>query len=767
MGRTLYVNTGHFTAAFDAVTCELRWRKVIDFKPDSIPIGDNNRGPAYLDGKIFRGTVDGRLIALNANTGEILWDVHPTVQSREPPLLETFVSAPIAWQGTVLIGIGISELFGTPGRLMAFDANTGKQLWSVNTTPGNPPARSGGGFWTTYSLDPKTGEVFGPVANPYPDYDRGNPPDKDLTKLTDSVISVDARTGRLNWYRQVVPLDDHDYDLSTAPTLYRTSRGQGGRDMMAIVGKFGRVFGLERDTQLLAFDTPATTLENDQEPLTSTWTYVCPGVNGGAQFNGAAYHSGLGALYVGMIDFCSWYAKGANLGSPESDGIGGYNVKDWASAAKLQAPRGWITAIDGKSGRVLWQYQAGSQVQAGLVPTKSSLLFAGDTHGNLLILNAKTGELLRSINTGGALNSGLISYQVGGQQYVAATVGGATENPSTVAGPLKVAVYGLYGSGKPRAVTLDRLQPPPGPRQTREEAMFAANCGICHGSNGQGGSAPPLMRQSQLADPELLKHFLKADLLVPMPHLYPGVLEDKDVEMIAEYLRTSVFKCGPEEPQSCQPPAKPHSGGIPAWKAVYSVLTSPRCINCHPVRSPKLPTFPVSPNNSTYPQDYPRQGDDRHPHLYGVIRGDSFDLPTAEGTGIVHPGKGPPFERCTFCHGNHNDPVTGIPGTLDPKDPTHAPFWALAPAEMAWESAPGVAFTGPELCAQLKDPNRNGHRELSDILEHLKHEPLVNWAFNPGTRPNGEARTTPPISHDGLIQAFQQWIAEGAPCPNS
>jgi len=114
-----------------------------------------------------------------------------------------------------------------------------------------------------------------------------------------------------------------------------------------------------------------------------------------------------------------------------------------------------------------------------------------------------------------------------------------------------------------------------------------------------------------------------------------------------------------------------------------------------------------------------------------------------------------------------NDPVTGIPGTFDPKDPTHAPFWALAPAEMAWESAPGVAFTGPELCAQLKDPNRNGHRELSDILEHLKHEPLVNWAFNPGTRPNGEARTTPPISHDGLIQAFQQWIAEGAPCPNS
>jgi len=535
VGRILYVNTAHLTAAFDAVTCKVHWRKVIGFKPDSIPIGDNNRGSAYLNGKIFRGTVDGRLIALDANTGEILWDVHPTVQDPASNKLETFVSAPIAWQGKVFIGIGISDSFGTPGRLMAFDANTGKQLWSVNTTPGNPPAPSGGGFWTTYSLDPKTGEVFGPVANPYPDFDRGNPPDKDFTKLTNSVISVDTATGRLNWYYQVVPLDDHDYDFSTAPTLYRTSKGQGGRDMIALVGKFGRVLALDRDTQLLAFNTPAEPLENDQDPLTSTWTHVCPGVNGGAQFNGAAYHPGLGTLYVGMIDFCSWYAKGANFGTADLAGIGGSQVKDWASAAKLDAPRGWITAIDGNSGRVQWQYQAESQVQAGLVPTKSGLLFAGDTHGNLLVFNAKTGELLRSIDTGGALNSGLISYQVGGEQYVAAADGGGTENPSTVAGPLKVAVYGLRGSGKPRVVTLDRLQPPAALVQTPEQAMFAANCGQCHGPIGQGGSSPPLMRQSQLADPALLKQFLET-VLVPMPHLYPGVLEDKDVELIAKYL---------------------------------------------------------------------------------------------------------------------------------------------------------------------------------------------------------------------------------------
>jgi glucose dehydrogenase len=451
------------------------------------------------------------LIALDANSGELLWDVHPTVQDPNG-LTETFVAAPIAWQGKVFIGIAISDLAGTPGRLMAFDANTGEKLWSFNTIPGNPPPPSGGAFWTTYSLDPKTGEVFAPVANPYPDFNRDLVPgDKDLTKFTDSVISVDAASGKLNWSYQVVPLDDHDYDLGAAPTLYRTfqDKNKDGGNMVLLAGKVGSVFALNRETRMLAFSTPATTLDNEQEPLTGNWMRVCPGVNGGAQFNGAAYHPEIGALYVGMVDFCSWYIKGRSFGDPALAGIGGAQVKDWASAAKLQAPRGWITAIDGKSGRVLWQYHAESQVQAGLVPTKSGLLFAGDTHGNLLVFNAKNGSLLKSIDTGGALNSGLISYSVVGQQYVAATVGGATENPSTVAGPLRVVVYGLDGNGKPEVVTLDRLEPPPGPGQTAEEAVFAANCAQCHGSKGTIGSSPPLLRQSQLADPELLKQFLQ------------------------------------------------------------------------------------------------------------------------------------------------------------------------------------------------------------------------------------------------------------------
>jgi alcohol dehydrogenase (cytochrome c) len=400
VGRTLYTTTFRATYAFDAVSCRLRWRDVIHLT--RVFAANSNRGVGYLDGKIFRGTADGHLIALDANTGQRLpaWP-KDGVDAADPTKHEAFVSAPVAWQGKVFIGIGVSDN-GVAGRLMAFDANTGNKLWSFNTTLGFP---SGGGFWSSYSLDPKTGEVFGPVSNPNPDFNRGNPPDKDLTKFTNSVISVDTASGKLNWSYQVVPLDEHDWDLSPAPTLYRTSKGKHGRDMIALAGKSGRVYGIDRGTQLLEFNTRATTLENDQVPLNGTWMRVCPGLQGGAMFTGTAYHPGTGMLYVGMNDHCAWYIK--NNAIDYGVGGGGTVVKDWPAAVKGQAQKGWITAIDGNSGRVLWQYQAESQVLAGLVPTKSGLLFGGDTHGNLLVLNAKTGDLLKTIDTGGALNSGL------------------------------------------------------------------------------------------------------------------------------------------------------------------------------------------------------------------------------------------------------------------------------------------------------------------------------------------------------------------------
>ena len=101
-------------------------------------------------------------------------------------------------------------------------------------------------------------------------------------------------------------------------------------------------------------------------------------------------------------------------------------------------PKGQITALDGESGRILWKYQTDAQMLAGLVPTKSGLLFAGDVRGNLFAFDARSGSVLNRIDVNGALNNGLISYALDGTQYVAAAVGGVTLNPAGVGGALKV-----------------------------------------------------------------------------------------------------------------------------------------------------------------------------------------------------------------------------------------------------------------------------------------------------------------------------------------
>jgi hypothetical protein len=196
--------------------------------------------------------------------------------------------------------------------------------------------------------------------------------------------------------------------------------------------------------------------------------------------------------------------------------------------------------MDGETGRVLWQYHTDGQMLAGLVPTKSGILFAGDVRGNLLALDAKTGFLLNRIDAKGALNNGLISYAVDDRQYVAAAIGGTSLNTSGVAGPLRVSIYGLNGSDTPKIVKSDRL-PLLGPtREAKAHMMYFQNCQLCHGPAGQGGVYPSLLRQAKtVTDPNALKAFL-VTVPPPMPRLYPGVLEDGDVDLIAEYLKAAI-----------------------------------------------------------------------------------------------------------------------------------------------------------------------------------------------------------------------------------
>jgi alcohol dehydrogenase (cytochrome c) len=731
--RTIYVTTFRATYAIDAATCALRWRAVSNGGP---ALHTANRGPAYLDGMVFRGLGDGRVVGLDAKTGELKWQ-----QSHaQPKQLESFVAAPIAWDGKVFIGIAQGDL-GLRGRLTALDAKTGQEVWRFHTVPepgdatwgGGKPA--GGGFWTTFSLDPTTREVFGPVGNPAPDFRSEVRPGDNF--YTNAVVALDAATGRLNWHYQHTPRDDHDWDLGAAPTLYKT---KGGKAMIAVAGKDGYVVGVDRATHEITFRTPVTTIANNLE-LPAKRSLVCPGLGGGVQFTGPAYQPELGVLFVGAVDWCSYYKKPkpiagkppkpagagapAALGAPKSSGGKAAKLPEGDAEAALAdfvtLPRGWITAVDGETGRVLWRHSTDAQMLAGIVTTKSQLVLGGDVRGNLFAFDGKTGAVKNHISVGAALNGGLISYAVDGTQYVAAAVGGMTLNPRGVAGPPGVRIYGLKGGDALKLVTLDRM-PPGGMGIPVGAEKFMLSCAPCHGPTGQGGNYPSLARSTELGDPAMLKTFLSA-VPPPMPVLYPSMLNDADVTDIAGFLKSVAIKGkGPTGPY-----VQPKSSGSPQWQAIYSVLTHPRCMNCHTL------------------DDFPRQTDDRYPHVFGVLKGPD--------------NRGVEMKRCDACHGITNNTSTGIPGRLD---------WHVPPLSMTSESSPGVAKSGPQLCADLKNKKKNNNRDLAQLVEFVESDQFILWGWDPGTRPNGTPRTTPPLpTHHDFIRVFKEWVAAGAPCPES
>ncbi|MCH8621061.1 hypothetical protein [Undibacterium sp. TS12] len=162
---------------------------------------------------------------------------------------------------------------------------------------------------------------------------------------------------------------------------------------------------------------------------------------------------------------------------------------------------------------------------------------------------------------------------------------------------------------------------------------------------------------------------------------------------------------------------------IAAWQQVEKVLLHPRCLNCHSAG------------------DSPRQADDRHVHQFRVFNG--------------HEGKGKPGALCIGCHQTSNQ-TSGVPGASN---------WQHAPASMTWESSPGIAMKGRQLCQSLRDPKKNGDRNLAALVEHLRTEPLVLWAWSPGKNARGEARTTPPLSHEELISYASLWSNTGGKCP--
>jgi PQQ-dependent dehydrogenase (methanol/ethanol family) len=539
---TLYVTTPHTTVALDPANCSIRWRHV--YKPAQKEVYSVNRGVAYLDGRIFRGTSDGRILALDARTGEQLW----LIKVGDPLKGEFFSSAPIAWRGLVFIGAAGGD-WGIRGYVLALDAKTGCEKWRFYTIPmGKDPgadswkrpetaAHGGAATWTSYTLDTTTGELFVPAGNPAPNYAPDSRPGANL--YTDSVVVLDALTGRLKWYHQFKSNDGLDYDFGATPALYTNRKGD---KLLAAGSKDGYLYGVDRATHRVVFKTPVTTIKNADARPTPAGVLVCPGPLGGVEWNGPAVNPVSRVIYVGSVDWCFTIKSG----TPEYNaGELYFGTAGTPGGEGAAAPSGWIHAVDGNTGNILWKYPVDAPVVAGVTPTAGGVVFSGDLNGNLFALDASNGKELYKVNTGGAIAGGVITYETGGQQYVATTSGNvsrATFNVSrgvpTITGSPKVVVLttGL-SKDEPQIVAVAEDKPLPGAPGEHGKTVFAQYCSACHGATGEGGLGPSLKAESAKKSLNEVTAFIKSPK-EPMPKLYPAPLSDQDVADVAEFVET-------------------------------------------------------------------------------------------------------------------------------------------------------------------------------------------------------------------------------------
>ncbi len=439
----LVFSTEYDTFSINPTNCHENWRAHEDYSP-ATPQGVN-RGVAYMDGMLFRGTQDGRVLAYDFKTGKRLWQT----QIADPKKGESAPAAPIAWNGLVFIGNAGGDIKGVKGRMYALDAKTGKIAWEFYLVPRSPddPKRgpeaaspldgstwktasgspiTGGATWTSYTLDPRTGLLYVPGGNPAPDFVTGLREGENL--YSGSVVVLDAKTGAYKTHFKIVPKDWHDWDVSSAPALIHTA---GGKDMMIVAPKDGHLYGFDLATQKLVYRNPVTKIENADESFTpGKPVHFCPGSVGGAEWNGPAFDKKLNLVMVGEVQWCTTVTAMTDAGASKTRRGAPWSGEDsknpfdtWGKQDPFAQWAGWLYAVDADTGAWRWRAKSNYPVQSGVTPTAGGIVFFGDMGGNFYALDAKDGHKLWGKKIGGAIGGGVITYKSDGAQRVAVATG--------------------------------------------------------------------------------------------------------------------------------------------------------------------------------------------------------------------------------------------------------------------------------------------------------------------------------------------------------
>jgi len=443
----MYVTTSFSQVyALDAKTGTKLWHYAHKMGPiATYCCGPNNRGVSVSGDKVFLGTLDARLIALDAKSGKVLWNV----EIADPELGYSETMAPTSVNGKVLIGTNGGE-YGIRGFIKAFDENNGKLLWTFYTTSensagvwathdatgrdmhrnikaekaaykkhGDPYKTLGGGVWQNPSVDLETNRIYFVAGNPSPDLDGAIRPGDNL--YTNSMVSVDLDTGKYVCHFQYIAHDVWDLD-AVSPTIITNVVNKAGKTVKGILhgGKTGHIYIHDaKDCSLIRFSEAMVPQEDMWSLPTKDGQRMLPGANGGVEWSPMAVDPTQGLAYaINLHQPMTYHVES----SPYPEG------KLWLGGAfKVIANEeqwGNVTAVNYNTGKIKWKVKTQQPMIGGVLATAGGLAFTGEGNGLFKAYDSSNGNLLWKFQAGAGVNAPPSSYTVDGKQYVVVAAGG-------------------------------------------------------------------------------------------------------------------------------------------------------------------------------------------------------------------------------------------------------------------------------------------------------------------------------------------------------
>jgi quinohemoprotein ethanol dehydrogenase len=503
-----------------------------------------NRGVAYADGRVFAAALDGRLFALDAKTGNLLWSVETT----RPDSMQTVTGAPRTFRGKVIIGNAGAD-FGARGYVTAYDAATGHRLWRFYTAPGSPrqnrgdPAMeraaatwtgrywqtgSGGAVWDSVTFDPEFNRVYLGTGNAGPYDPKTRSPGGGDNLYTASIVALDADTGKYAWHYQVNPRDSWDYDATQRMTLADlTLKGERHKVLMQApkngffyvldrqqgrllsAGKVGKVTWADHIDIATGRPVEAHDIRYEAGAVT-----IWPSPLGAHSWQDMSFSPRTGLVYIPYMQVGARFSKGSP--EPGDVSIGGLNI-GWVRRDP-QDGKGALLAWDPVNQQERWRVPLDTLWNGGTLATAGDLVFQGAADGQLSVYAAATGRRLWRFNAGLGISAAPLSYLAGAKQHVAVLVGygGSASIGSNLmhvgwkygAQPRLLLTFGLDGKAQlaPSAPPDMRVKAVDSPSIKLVDADVRAGrdlfmaCALCHGRDLVSAGAPaPDLRESQIA----------------------------------------------------------------------------------------------------------------------------------------------------------------------------------------------------------------------------------------------------------------------------